>query len=457
MNLIKTDLIYQEIKQLLKLAIPLASAQVAQALTGFCDTLVMGRLGAATLAAGGLASITLMAVVTIAGGVLMAVNPLIAEAYGAGKKARIEQLTRQGLILCFILTVIIMVTIANVDSILLLQGQDPVTVAIADTYLDIVIWACFPVLGLMLLRGVISGLDHARPIMYIFMGGTAINILGNYLLAFGKLGLPRFGIAGLAIASVIAYWVMFLALVFYMLKQPELRTYRFFKQLYLINLGIFRELIKLGAPISIFTALESGLFAIVTYLMGTLGTDTLAAHQIVLQTIIILFMIPLGISYATTIRVGQWLGKKDISAIKRASYIGVISGLIFNTITAAVILLFPQRVIGLYLDLNNSDNFTVIKLASPLLVIGVLALILDGMQKIIYGILQGLQDTQIPMLLSIPSFWGIGLVTGYILSFHYHMGGVGLWLGQSIGLAIAAILFAIRLIVVINSQKLKLN
>jgi len=457
LNPIKTSLLYQETKQLLKLAVPLASAQVAQALTGFCDTLMMGRLGASTLAAGGLASITLMTVISIAGGVLMAVSPLVAEAYGAGNKLRIKELTQQGLTLSLILTLPIMVTISNIDSVLLFQGQDPVTVALADNYLDIMVWACFPALGLMMLKGIVSSLDHARPIMIIVIGGTAFNILGNYLLAFGKLGLPRLEIVGLAISSVITFWSMFGALVVYIFKQPQLRAYRFFDQLNQIKLNFFGELIKLGVPIGIFIALESGLFAVVTYLMGALGTNTLAAHQIVLQTVIILFMIPLGISYATTIRTGQWLGKTDILAIKRVGYISVSIGLIFSTVTAVFILLFPQVIIGLYLDLNNADNLAVIEIASPLLAIGVLALILDGMQKIIYGILQGLQDTKIPMLLSIPAFWGIGLATGYFLSSHFGMGGVGLWLGQSIGLAIAAIIFTIRLVVVINSKRYKPN
>ena len=220
-----TSLYYQETKQLLKLAIPLAGAQVAHALTGFFDTLMMGRLGTSTLAAGGLASITLMTVISIAGGVLMAVSPLIAEAYGAGKKRRIEQLTRQGLSLAVMLTIPIMLAITKLDYFLLQQGQDPTTVALASTYLNITIWGCFPALGFMLLRGVVTSLDLARPIMNIVVIGTAFNILGNYVLAFGKLGLPRLEIAGLAIATTITFWGMFFALVTYTIKHPRLQNY----------------------------------------------------------------------------------------------------------------------------------------------------------------------------------------------------------------------------------------
>jgi MATE family multidrug resistance protein len=446
----KSSLLYRETKQLLSLAIPLTGAQLAQALTGFFDTLMMGRLGASTLAAGGLASITLMTLIGIAGGVVMVVTPLVAEAYGANQKNRIALITSQGFWLVLLLTMPIAVIVAKVDSLLLQQGQDLVAVTLANTYLDIMVWACFPALGFMLLRGVISGLSHVRPIMVIVAAGTLFNVTGNYILAFGKLGFPRLGIAGLAIASVITFWGMFFALVIYLIRHPQLKTYQLFSRLNQFQPAIIWKLIKLGTPVGIFIALESGLFAIITYLMGALGTEALAAHQIVLQTIVILFMIPLGISYAAMVRVGQWFGEKDLKGIQRAGYLSIAVGLVFNILVAIAIIFFPQSIIGLYLDLNDPANISVIKMASPLLTIGVIALILDGMQKIVYGVLQGLQDPEIPLLLSIPAFWGIGLTTGYILGFERGMGGIGLWLGQSIGLAIAAILFLGRFVAVVN-------
>lgn len=442
--------IKQETKQLLKLAIPLASAQVAQALTGFFDTLMMGRLGTSTLAAGGLASITITTLITIAGGVVMAATPLVAEAYGAGKRHRVAQITSQGLGLVLLLTLLIVILVTNTGELLLRQALNPANVILAKTYLDIMVWACFPALGFMLLRSVISGLSHARPIMVIVVGGTIFNIVGNYVLAFGKLGFPRWEISGLAIATVITFWGMFGALAVYMIRHPQIKTYGVFSQLIQLKPTIIGQLIKLGAPISIFLASETGLFVIVTYLMGALGTNNLAAHQIVLQTIVIIFMVPLGISYATTIRLGQFLGKQDFLSIQRASYLSIALGLVFNFAVAIAILSFPQAIIGLYLDLLHPPNLPVIETAIPMLTLGVVALILDGMQKIVYGALQGLQDTKIPLLLSIPSFWGVGLSTGYLLGFSWGMGGIGLWIGQSIGSAIAAILFLKRLMIVIN-------
>ena len=442
-----------EMKKFLQLAIPLASAQVAQSLTGFFDTMMMGRLGAETLAAGGLASLTFFALLNTAAGVVMGVSPLVAQAYGAGRTTRIEKLARQGLWLVLLLTIPMMLAIANLDSLMLQLGQAQTTVTLANVYLDIMLWGFFPALGFAMLRGVVSGLSHARPVMLIVVIGTIFNISGNYVLGFGKFGFPRLEMAGLALASVFTLWGMFLALAIYILKHPQLKTYRIFKQLHLLKPAIIWQLSKIGVPIGLFIALELGLFTIVTYLMGALGTEVLAAHQIVFQTVLVIFMIPLGISYAATVRVGQWLGQKNIEGIKQSGYLSIGTGLVFAVLVTIAMLLFPQSIVGLYLDLDDPANAQILTLALPMLTVATLSQILDAVQKITYGALQGLQDTRAPMLLSIPAFWGIGLTGGYLLGFPLGYGGTGLWLGHSVGIAIAAFLFLIRFRHQITCQK----
>jgi MATE family multidrug resistance protein len=436
--------IHKEIKKFLQLAIPLASAQVAQSLTGFFDTIMMGRLGAETLAAGGLASLTFFALLTTAAGVVMGISPLIAEAYGAGQKTRIEKLARQGFWLVLLLSIPMMVAIAFIDTLMLQFGQADTTARLANIYLDIILWGFFPALGFAMLRGVVSGLSHARPIMYIVIIGTFFNIVGNYVLGFGKFGFPRLELAGLALASSLSLWGMFLALAIYIYQHPQLRVYCIFNELHLIKPRIIAELIKIGLPIGIFSALEVGLFTVVTYLMGALGTEVLAAHQIVFQTIVVIFMIPLGMSYATTVRVGQWFGRQNLKGVKLSGYLSIAIGAAFMSIMATFMLLFPQTIMALYLDIDDPANANVLSLALPMLTVASMAQILDGVQKITYGALQGIQDTRVPMLLSIPAFWGIGLTSGYLLGFPLGLGGTGLWLGQSIGVAIAAIVFLIR-------------
>lgn len=434
----------KEAKEFLRLAIPLTSAQIAQSLTGFFDTIMMGRLGAETLAAGGLASWTFLAILNTVGGIVMGISPLVAEAYGAGNQTRIEKLTRQGLWLVLLLSIPIMIAIADLDRLMLQWGQTEATVTLASSYLDYILWGFFPALGFALLRGVVSGLSLARPIMIIVSLGTVLNVTGNYILGFGKFGFPRLELTGLAISSAISFWVMFIALAIYILRHPQLANYRFFDQLHKFQPNTILELLKTGIPIGIFMALELGLFTVVTYLMGALGTETLAAHQVVFQTIMVTFMIPLGMSFATTARVGQWLGRQDRLRVKQAGYISIGIGSIVMFLLAVVMFAFPREIVGMYLNPEDPANSEIIALAVPILRIASLSQVLDAVQKITYGALQGIQDIRIPVLLNISAFWLIGLSTGYLLGFYFDLGGVGLWLGQSIGVTVAAILFLWR-------------
>ncbi len=434
----------KEIQGFLQLAIPLASAQVAQSATGFVDTVMMGRLGQESLAAGGLAALTFQMLMNAAGGVVMSVSPLVAEAYGAGRKTRVEQVARQGVWLSLILSIPMMLLIGHLDTFMGQLGQAPTTVTLANQYLDVMLWGFFPALGFAMLRGVVSGLSQARPVMMIVIGGTFFNIIGNYVLGFGKFGFPRMELAGLALSSALSLWVMFVALVVYMIKHKQLKSYRIFADLHRVRPRILWELVVVGVPMGVAIALEYGLFTVVTYLMGVLGTDVLAAHQIVLQTTIVIFMVPLGMSYATTARVGQWLGQQNIEGAKRAGYVSISIAAMFMLLTGIVLFTHPKQVIGLYLDIQNPENIKVLTVAVPMLTIAAIAQIFDGVQKTTMGALYGLQDTRLPMLLNLPVLWGIGLTSGYLLGFYFDFGGVGLWVGQSIGIAIAAGVFVWR-------------
>lgn len=427
-----------EIREFIRLATPLASAQVAQSMTGFVDTIMMGRLGQEALAAGGLASLTFQVLLATASGVIMGISPLVAEAYGARNKSRIEQLARQGLWLSLLISIPTMFLIGHMDSLMIIFGQGVKTVTLANSYLDVMLWGLFPAVGFAMLRGLVSGLSQARPLMAIVIGGTLFNIVGNYTLGYGKFGFPRLELAGLALSSTLAQWLMFLVLVIYILKQKRLKTYGVFESLHSIKLTIIQELLWIGVPIGISTALEGGLFAVVTYLMGILGTEVLAAHQIVLQTIVVIFMVPLGMSFATTVRVGQWLGQKNKEGMRQAGYVSISSAAIFMTIMAIVVFTNSRQIIGLYLDINNPENAKVLAIATSMLKVAAFAQILDGVQKTAYGALQGLQDTRVPVILGLIAFWGIGLTLGYFFGFQFGFSGTGLWLGQSIGVAVSA-------------------
>ncbi|MEL7084980.1 MAG: MATE family efflux transporter, partial [Cyanobacteria bacterium J06597_1] len=382
------DRLREEVREFLKLAIPLASAQVAQSATGFADTVMMGRMGPDVLAAGGLAAIVFMAIMTTLSGVVMGVSPLVAEAFGAGNRLRIEQVTRQGLWLALLVSLPITHLTGHLDAWMRWMGQDNATVELADTYLDIIQWSLFPVAGFTVLRAMVSALSRARPVSITIVVGTAFNIIGNYVLGFGKFGFPAMGLEGLALATVLTWWGMFAALGLYVWLHPAMQGYRVFWGIRQLRLGCLRELAWVGVPIGLFSGLESGFFMTVMLMVGRLGTEALAAHQVVLQTIAVVFMVPLGISFATTVRVGQWLGRKDVLGIRQAAWVSAIATASFTGVVSIVFLLAPEQVIGIYLDVNEPVNAPIVSLAVPLLTVAALAQVMDGLQKTVYGSLQ---------------------------------------------------------------------
>ena len=443
-NAVKQSPLGKDIGGFFMLAIPLASAQVAQATVGLVDTIMMGRLGTESLAAGGLASTMFQFCLTTVSGIVMAVSPLVAEAYGAGQPARVEHIARQGLWLAILLTLPLMMIISHLDAGLLALGQPEAIATRAAPYFRFIVWGIFPALGFAMLRGYASALSQANVVIIIVIIGTLVNITGNYVLGFGKLGFPRMELAGLGLSSGLSFWLMFILFLIYTLKHPQLKNYRFLQNFHHVNLKILQKLTTIGGAIAITIALEYGLFATVTFLMGILGTDILAAHQTVYQTMYIIFMVPLGMSYAVTARVGQWLGQKDMKGVRRAGYVGMVIAGLFMFVTAIALVIYRRQVIGIYIDIDHPDNARVLALAIPMLFVSSIAQLLDGIQRVAMGALHGLQDTRIPMLISGLAFWGVGLTSGYGLGFILGFEGVGLWIGQSIGVAVAGLISILR-------------
>ena len=433
-----------EAREFLKLAIPLAGAQVSQAATGFVDTVMMGWLGQDVLAAGGLATIIFMAFMMTGIGLISGVSPLVAEAYGSGQTQRIGKLTRQGLWIALLLSIAGMPIIAHLDGLMQQFGQAETTVALSDTYLSVMAWGLFPAIAFATLRGTIVALSQARPVMFIVIAATLFNVVGNYVLAFGKLGFPEMGIAGLAIASVGAHWIMFLSLLAYMLWHKPLHEYSLFQNLHRLESRTLQQLLWVGGPIGIAAVLEYGLYTTVSFFMGALGTPILAAHQMVSQTVFLLFMVPLAMSYAATVRVGQWFGQQDWRQIRQAAFVSIGSAILFMSIAGIVLFTFPRQIVGLYLDLNNPENTNTLNISILLMKIAAFGLIFDGIQRTANGVLQGLQDTRIPVLLGTLTYWGIGLTTSYLLGFYTPLSGAGVWIGTYLGIAAAAIAYLWR-------------
>lgn len=443
-NVINKSSISLEVKEFLKLSVPLACAQIAQAAVGFVDTIMMGHLSIESLAAGGLAATTFQLILNTFSGLVMAVSPLVAEAHGARQTQKISHIAHQGLWLSIFLAVPLMILVGNLESFLSLFQQPLDIISLANPYLKWILWGIFPALGFAMLRGYVSALAHAHIVTPIVIIGTIFNITGNYVLGFGKFSFPRMELAGFGLASGLSFWLMFAIFLAYTLKQADLKKYNFLNDFVHISPSLILRLIRIGSGISVTLALEYGLFAIITFFMGLLGAQVLAAHHIVYQTMLLLFMIPLGMSYAVTARVGQWVGKKDFRSARLAGYVAIVAVSLLMLSTAVILMIFPEQIISIFIDVNNPENLSTILIALPMLYIVALSQLFDGVQRVTMGALYGLQDTQVPMLLSGLSFWVVGLSGSYVLGFTLQLGSIGLWIGQTIGVVFASILFTWR-------------
>jgi multidrug resistance protein, MATE family len=429
--------VISEIRASLFLALPLAGAQMAQSAIAFIDTAMMGRLGSETLAAGGLGAISFGALLIIGSGLAAAVSPLAAQAHGSGQRQQVGRVIRQGFWLAVLIALPVMILIWNARPLLQGLGQQA-DLDQTQLYLRAIAWGYLPGLGFSILKDFVSAIAKPRSVIIIAILSVPLNIIGNYVLMYGKLGFPALGLAGIGWSSAIVLWSMFLALAFYIRIHPSFSPYRIFHGFPKLDRLIIQDLIHIGLPIGIILFVETGLFTVTTFLIGQMGSVPLAAHQIALETAGVTFRIPLGIAFATTIRVGHLIGQGNPQGARFAGYVGIAIGAIFMTCTGILIWTMPRPIVSLFLDVQNPANAAVVSLTQILLGIVATFQIFDGIQVIAVGALRGLKDTRVPMIIGIFAYWGIGLTSGYGFGLILGFGAVGLWWGLAIGLAVAA-------------------
>ena len=434
----------KEVRQTLALAGPLILAQLAHMSMSFVDTIMVGRLGSQELAGVALGSAVYFPVILISLGILMAVSPMVSHSYGAGDQIAIGRSVRQGLWLGTLLTIPTCLVIWNAGSLLTWMGQEERTVLLAEEYLYAMIWGVAPHLWFGALRYFMEGLSRPRVVMMITSGAVILNVSANYVLMYGKLGFPALGLAGCGWASTLVFWSMFLVLVCVIGNSQALRSYGVFSRLGKPDRHSISEIFRIGWPIGVMLGFEVGLFSSTALLMGLFGTTVLAAHQIALQCAAYAFMVPLGLSMAVTVRVGQATGRRDLQGARRAGYVGMWLGASFMMISAICFWAFPMSIISLFLDVESGLNTEVVLKATVLLSIAAVFQIFDGLQVTAAGALRGLKDTRMPMLLAVISYWFVGLTSGYVLGFQLDFEGAGLWWGLVLGLTTAALLLSWR-------------
>ncbi len=434
----------KEIRATLVLAGPVVVTQVAHISMGFVDTVMVGRLGPGALAGVALGNTLFYTATIFCMGVVMAVGPMVSQAFGAGEIDPIGRSVRQGLWLAGLLAIPAMLFVWNAESVLTFLGQRPETRARAAAYLRAIGWGIFPFLGFTALRSFSEAISRPRVVTVITLGGVVCNVTLNYVLMFGKFGAPALGLVGTGWASAIVFWTLFLTMVLYTIVKKDYARYHIYSRLSRPDPHYFRELFRIGWPIGSSMGVEMSLFMTAVMMMGWIGTSQLAAHQVAIQCAAFTFMVPLGIGMATSVRVGQAAGARDVHGVKRAGVVGIVLSVSFMSIAALLFWLVPRSVISLYLDLNNPANTDVVRIAVRLLAFAAVFQVFDGIQVSSMGALRGLKDTRTPMLLAITAYWPIGMVAAWMLAFPLGLNESGLWSGLVIGLASAAILLTSR-------------
>ncbi len=432
-----------EVRATLALAVPLVLVQLSQMSMSFVDVMMVGRLGTEALAAIVLGSTTFFTLALLCVGVLVAVQPTVAQAVGAGDETAAGRGARQGLWLALILGVPFTIALGWAEPVLLATGQAPETAALAADYLGAIRWGFVPNLLFTALRGLCEGDARPRPVLAVTLVGVATNVVLNYGLMFGAWGLPALGVVGTGWSSALTMTVMFVALAAYVRTGP-LGRFRVFSGLRRPDPEALGALFRLGWPIGVGFGLEGGLFTAATLLVGRLPDHevALAAHQIALNAASVTFMVPLGIGMAGGIRVGQAAGAGDLDGAARAGWTATALGASFMVVSALVFWLRPDVIIWIYA--GTDPQAEVAALAATLLGIAAVFQLFDGVQAAAAGALRGLKDTRVPMLIAAASYWGVGLTVGGGLGLAAGGGAPGLWWGLTLGLATASVGLTLR-------------
>ncbi|NNF35631.1 MAG: MATE family efflux transporter [Saprospiraceae bacterium] len=423
----------------LKLAFPIMTGQLGQVLVNMTDNLMVGRLGADALAAVSVANAIFIMFMVLGMGISFALPPLVSEADGARLYQNISRYFKHSLVLNISFAIICAILILVSIPVLWHLGQDPDIIPLAIPYLEITAWSLIPLMVFQALRCYSDGMsDTLRP-MYAIIIGNIVNIILNYGLIYGNLGLPEMGVSGAAMASLIARIVM-IGLLLYFIRQRTRLWAHIAKARYLnYKKEIFKKLLFLGIPTSMQGFFEVTAFSGAALIMGMVGKDQQAAHQISINLASVTFLMCSGIGMAATIRVGNQLGKNDYTKMRDAGMSSIILVGMIMACMAILFIIFRHFLPTLYI---NDD--IVINYASTLLILAAIFQIPDGVQVTALGALRGIQDVKVPMIITFISYWICGIPVSYIAAITLGYEHIGVWIGLIIGLSVSAVLLTHR-------------
>jgi MATE family multidrug resistance protein len=433
-----------ELTETLRLAIPIALTQLGQIAMMTTDLALIGRLGDLAVAAAALAHTVFFFGFTFGMGLVSAVAPLAAQAFGARNPRLVRRALRVGLWAALLVSLPILALPSYGEQILLALGQAPATAHLAQRYLSGLAWSVAPALGFLAIRGFMGAVNRPEPGLWITLAAIPANAGLVYLLIHGEFGLPRLELFGAGLATTIISFAMFLAGLWFVTRRRPFRKYQVLGRIWRIDWILMRRLTVIGAPISLSFLLEYSLFGAAGLLMGVISTTALAAHQIALQVAAILFMVPFGIGMAATVRVGHAVGRGSAPAAKRAALVATVLGIVFMSVMTFAVILGRFAIARFFFGEAAESAGVVIELTAALLLVGATFFIADGVQTVVAGALRGMSDTRVPLLLAAVSYWLIGFTAAYELAFRAELGAIGVWIGLSCGTAVYALLLILR-------------
>lgn len=432
----------QHTKAILVLGLPLIASHVAQMGIGVTDALMLGWYDVGVLAAQVLAGMLFFVLFLMGSGFAWAVMPMVAEAQAAGELRQVRRVTRMAMWISILFAALSMPLFWFADPILRAMGQSDDTSQLAQDYLRIAGWGIFPALLVMVLKSYLAALERTKVVLFITLVAVVVNALVNYMLIFGNWGAPELGIRGAAIASLCVQILSFVFTAIYVvIVTPE---HTIFTRFWRPDWPAMGQVYRLGWPIGLTSLAEVGLFAASSLMMGWLGTVPLAAHGIALQISSITFMIHLGLSNVATVRAGRAVGEGDTERLRHGAHVVIAMSMLFAALTVLVFLLLPKTMMGAFLSADDPDRVAVIAIGTGLLAAAALFQVADAAQVMALGLLRGVKDTQVPMIIAALSYWVVGVPMSYLLGFTFGFGGVGVWLGLAIGLMLAGAFMMLR-------------
>nr|WP_244318017.1 MATE family efflux transporter [Yersinia mollaretii] len=427
------------------LAIPVVIAQLSQTAMGVVDTIMAGSVSATDMAAVAVGTSIWLPAILFGHGLLLALTPTVAQLNGSGRRDQIAHQVRQGFWLAFCVSLLIMFVLYNSDHVIKqMHNIDPVLADKAVGFLHAIMWGAPGYLFFQVLRNQCEGLSKTKPGMVIGFIGLLVNIPINYIFIYGKFGAPALGGVGCGVATGTVYWVMFLMMRWYVTRARSQQDIKLEKGFAAPDWQVMKRLGGLGLPVALALFFEVTLFAVVALLVSPLGIVAVAGHQIALNFSSLMFMLPMSLSVAATIRVGFRLGQGSVDQAKVAAYTSIAVGLMLACVTAVFTVIFREHIALLY---NKTPE--VVMMASHLMLLAALYQLSDAIQVIGSGVLRGYKDTRSIFFITFTAYWLLGLPTGYLLGLTDYivpaMGPSGFWIGFVIGLTAAAILMALRI------------